>query len=209
MDLMFEITRNTYQASSLLSNVAVGRGDVLASKSSYKERDTWKGKCGVMKQKCFSLQKDMTKLQNKIKHVDSLREEVKTYNSPSNLVACVTNLEVAFKAQERHYQDASNFVTEKTRQANEDQKTFQRVIEAQVKALKILKDEVVGLNMTHHDFVQHTMQFVLGVHDQVVEHVKRFFPTTDILVQDMNPFQDAPEGVQDSVLGTSAPDAST
>lgn len=76
-----------YQASSLLSMATTGRGDVLVTNNHYKERDTWKGKCEVIKKKFYALQKDLAKLQKKVEHIDFLREEVKTYDSLSTLVA--------------------------------------------------------------------------------------------------------------------------
>lgn len=45
---------------------------------------------------------------------------VKTYGSLITLEAQITELEVALKAGEKCHQDASNVVTEKTRQAEKD-----------------------------------------------------------------------------------------
>lgn len=57
MDLVYEVTRRKYQAYSLLSMVAAGRGDVLDSKNSYKEMDIWKGKCKTMGHKLLSFRR--------------------------------------------------------------------------------------------------------------------------------------------------------
>lgn len=72
-----------------------------------KEGDTWKGKCEFMEWKCSTLQ-----------------EEVKIQDSHTTPTAWVTKLEYALNLAEKLYQDASDVIDEKTRQAEEHWKTL-------------------------------------------------------------------------------------
>lgn len=108
MNLVYEVTHNMYQVACLFYQVAclfdlvvVGRRDIVATGNTSKERDTWKEKCEVVEQKCFAFERDMAELRKKVEVVDSLQEEVKMYDSPSNLDARITELEISLKVEEK------------------------------------------------------------------------------------------------------------
>lgn len=73
---------------------------------------------------------------------------MKTYGSHFTLEVWITELEISLKDKDKHLQDAFYVATENTRQVEEDQKTLYLEVDAHIKELKTLKDEVVILKVT-------------------------------------------------------------
>lgn len=71
----------------------------------------------------------------------------------------------------------------------EDPKTLHREVEAHVKALETLKDDVTGVKETLQDSLQQIMQVVIWVHGRVMEQANRFCPAAKIPVEELNPSQ--------------------
>lgn len=77
MEFLSEVTYHTYWASSIFSLDGAVRGDFLALGNPSKERDTWKGKCENIENKCSKFSKEIVSLQEKVSHVEVLQEEEK------------------------------------------------------------------------------------------------------------------------------------
>lgn len=90
-------------------------------------------------------------MQKKIRHVDSLQEDAKTYDSLFTLVVRVIELETTLAVEEKWHQDAFDVVIEMTHHAQEEQKIIQWEVKAHVKALKTFKDGLASLKVTLHD----------------------------------------------------------
>lgn len=110
--------------------------------------------------------------------------------------------------REKQRQEASDSFNDMTIHVEEDRKTLCQEVEAHIMALKTLDGEVIGLKVTLNDSLQRTMQAMFGVHGQAVEQEKRLCTISLILVEDSNPFQDAPKGVQDGGRAISVQDVS-
>lgn len=93
IELVCEITYNIYRASSLFPMVSYGKGDILATGNPSKERYTGKVKCEVMEHRCFTFQKEISKLQENAKLVNSLQKKAENYGCPSAHVSRLTELE--------------------------------------------------------------------------------------------------------------------
>lgn len=83
---------------------------------------------------------------------------------------------------------------------NKHQKTSVQATET----LKYLQDKMDGLKQTLHGSLQHTMQDMLGVREQVAEQTRKFFPDTMISSEVLYPFKSSPCVTQRDGLGASA-----
>lgn len=90
-------------------------------------------------------------MQKQVRHVDSLQEDAKIYDSLFALIIRVTELETTLTVEEKRHQDAFDVVVEMNHHEQEDQKMIQREVKAHVKSLKTLKDELASLKVTLHD----------------------------------------------------------
>lgn len=179
-----------YQDSSLFSIVTNGREDVLATGNPSRKRYNWKGKCEAMKLRCYAYQKDLYELQGKAKLVKTLQEEAKIQCSPTTIVTHVVELEPSLQVEKKQHEKAFYVVAKVNFDMDEDQKILQKELEARAQTLKTFKGEMDGLREKLCDSLQQSIQDVLGVRDQVVEHAKGFSPEATIHVEMLDPFKD-------------------
>lgn len=148
-------------------------------------------------------------MQDDVRVANSLKEAADIHDSPTILAFHVTKIEGSLEDENKRYKVASNYIEEKTRQVNKHQKALLQETKSNAKALKSLQDEVANMKYALRDSLERTMWDVIGVHEKVMDHTRRFYPDAVISIEVLDLFKSASGVTQGGCPSTSTSDVSS